>query len=325
MNLSNLPNEILTLIAVNLKGKDILAFEEVSKRFRSICLQPSLWRNKIYNEFDIIVDQPSKRDYLETYFYVYFSIVCITTNFNINNLHEIGKNVHGNRYNNNFSIFCVDLSNNRDNVYANLRKRLIPTEGEVLVLDNSLNSGICGLNSSNINKLFQNKSTCFCGENKCNAIWENELTLNKQCGLPCSYTINGKRIKRRSPFVYVFVVILSHCEQFLDVYNHSPWWSHLRYINFFNTKEEIVKWMESGGLGETSSSINNDGTNYKIDYGSYVNSYTYIELTNNIINNSEKEGGYCLTWGNELIFKFEVLEVTNENQCSFHFEKERLF
>jgi hypothetical protein len=37
MNLSNLPNEILSLIAENLEGKDILAFERVSKLFRLFC------------------------------------------------------------------------------------------------------------------------------------------------------------------------------------------------------------------------------------------------------------------------------------------------
>lgn len=349
--IQDLPFEILSMIAENLIGNNILAFERISRLFYEICNQPVFWKRKIINEFpgEITLDSQSldfKRMYLEYCFYTWFSIGLLQGNFDeIETFQILCRNVYCKITDiDYFCIFNTTLANSKKQMYKVLHQKMTPPENKVLALKSYTGKNdtihpendiyVPYLDKDEIDYLLSKNTNCSLvstNQQSCVNTKESEIShlmiINGSEFYNMNFHVLGRRIKRDLDYVFALVSIyFSSSEYDLNPDGSQvPDDSKLNFIDFFESTEEIVKWMNNGNLAKTSDIISDDGGRYKITTfgigGEYYTYESYSNLTNDIMKTLRLGDIYKLSHGMyaDTNDYFEIIVIPVKEDSSFNF------
>jgi hypothetical protein len=348
--ITNLPIEILSMIAENLVGNDILVFERTSKLFYEICKQPVFWKRKIINEFpgEITLNSQSldfKRMYLEYCFYTWFSVCILQGNFDeIETFQILCRNVYCKitdiEY---FCIFNTTLANSKKQMYKVLHQKMTPPENKVLALKSYTGENdiyVPYLDKDEIDYLLSENTNCSLvstNQQSCVNTKESEIShlmiINGSEFYNMNFHVLGRRIKRELDYVFALVSIYfssNECDVNPDG-SQIPDDSKLNFIDFFESTEEIVEWMNNGNLVKTSDIISDDDGRYKItNYGiggEYYTYESYSNLTNDIMKTLRLGGIYKLSHGQyeDTNDYYEIIVISIREDSSFNFRNHQEF
>jgi hypothetical protein len=308
-----LPNEIISQIAGELKGKDIVNFFLSSKRFYSIC-DDVFWKNKIFKEFpQNQICENLKKQYLKNFF-GFFTLILMESS------HSIDISIKG-LFECNVDILMTNYSTDREEALSTIKKDLLPT--------------ICSINYPEINVIFLSLSyllkyndsirlldgsTSQHTDCLSNSISSKEFlsikNINKEY---YKYTIFGKRVKcggsNSSPRnIYAFIVSYTYL-WFDDKCCKTLTETNLIFLDFFETRDDIIEFVNGCGIR------------------SIISDFRRIDREKNILKNGD-EYGYIISrlplhlkeknkvsFDTDILFdkyhrqtNFEIIEMPLENR-----------
>lgn len=308
-----LPNEIVSQIAGELKGNDIVNFFLTSKRFYSIC-DDVFWKNKILKEFpQSQICEDLKKEYLKNFF-GFFTLILMESS------HSIDISIKR-LFECNVDILMTNYSTDREEALSTIKKDLLPT---ICSINYPEIYGIIPLSPSYLLKyndarrLLDGSASQYTDYLSNNINSKEFLSIKNRIKGYYKYTIFGKRVKcgnNTTPRkIYAFVATNTYwwnCRKTTDTYIETV----LNFLDFFKTREDIIKFVSGYGMCNIISIFHNK--NIIIN----KNEYDYITLSlPNYLKKRDKVGfDACKAYS---IFgdiydrrsDFEIIEIPLENR-----------